>query len=123
MAQFAGAQVNPLEYPYNPDFDNNGDIGSADLLAFLAIYSTSFEPLGLNLNEDSTLATVDLGQMKYMDCIKACNDLPGHWRMTTFEDVAFAGTDAFSIPTGGELGIWIRDDDALKGAPPQVKWT
>lgn len=49
-AQTAPAPPIIIEYPYNPDENGNGSIGSNDLLSLLAIFATDFTPAGIAID-------------------------------------------------------------------------
>ena len=52
----AGAQTGLVEFPYNPDADNDDVIGTEDLLALLSLYGTIFSEEGTYLSADSMTA-------------------------------------------------------------------
>lgn len=49
-AQSTEGQGVQVDYPYNPDYDENGGIGIQDLLQLLAIYETDFEVAGIAID-------------------------------------------------------------------------
>ena len=80
------AQVNGFELPYNPDVEPDGYIGVGDILALLATFGQEFSPASVFLNEDSTAMSIAMGQMTYFECLAACEDLPGSFRLATSAD-------------------------------------
>lgn len=57
--QIAGAQA---VYPWNPDENNDNQIGSADLLPFLTVFGTEFQPQPVFL--DSTACTAMIAELQ-----------------------------------------------------------
>ena len=47
---FCGAQTIEVDYPYNPDYDDTGDIGINDLLPVLTLFTQQFEVEGIMLD-------------------------------------------------------------------------
>ena len=81
----------PVEFPWNPDADGDDFIGVNDLMALLGEYSTSFSEENLYLSEDSLSAMYDAGSMNYAECLVACNNLPGTWKMPRLSEVTVSG--------------------------------
>ena len=48
----AGAQTGLVEFPYNPDADNDDLIGTVDLLALLSLYNSEFSEEDVYLSSD-----------------------------------------------------------------------
>ena len=46
----SAAQDLEIDYPYNPDYDNTGDIGINDLLPMLSVFTQEFEVGGIMLD-------------------------------------------------------------------------
>ena len=46
----SAAQDLEIDYPYNPDYDNTGDIGINDLLPMLSVFTQEFEVEGIMLD-------------------------------------------------------------------------
>lgn len=46
----SSAQALEIDYPYNPDYDNTGDIGINDLLPMLTLFTEQFEVEGIMLD-------------------------------------------------------------------------
>ena len=40
-----------IEYPYNPDFENDGHVGVEDVLQLLSVFESDFQPEGLLVND------------------------------------------------------------------------
>ena len=51
VAVTAGAQTGLVEFPYNPDADNDDIIGTADLLALLSLYGSEFSAYTLSFDQ------------------------------------------------------------------------
>ena len=66
-------------WPWNPDFDSDGVIGTVDLLALLTIYNTEFE--AQLLVTDSSSALIYVGDMDLWDCAGTCSSLEGNWKV------------------------------------------
>tara|TARA_B110000003_G_scaffold38667_1_gene35406 strand:+ start:3008 stop:4093 length:1086 start_codon:yes stop_codon:yes gene_type:complete len=104
----AAAQIE-YPFPYNPDSDNSGWIGLSDLLSLLAVYNTDFEPS--SWQTDSLSAHVDLGEtMTYLECINACNKLPGAWRLVSLDE--FGRALDIASPTPNDY--WISSNISLR---------
>ncbi len=84
----AGAQI-PYEFPYNPDADNDAFISTTDLVEFLALFGQDFASEDLFLSSDSAGAILKVGdELSRIECLSACSNLLGAWRVTSFEDIA-----------------------------------
>ena len=71
--------ANAQSWPWNPDFDTDGVIGTVDLLALLAVYNTEFE--AQLLVTDSSSALIYVGDMDLWDCAGTCSALEGNWKV------------------------------------------
>ena len=71
--------ANAQSWPWNPDFDSDGVIGTVDLLALLTIYNTEFE--AQLLVTDSSSALIYVGDMDLWDCAGNCSALEGNWKV------------------------------------------
>ena len=71
--------ANAQSWPWNPDFDTDGVIGTVDLLALLAVYNTEFE--AQLLVTDSSSALIYVGDMDLWDCAGNCSALEGNWKV------------------------------------------
>lgn len=85
VAVTAGAQTGLVEFPYNPDADNDDMIGTADLLALLSLYGSEFSEEGTYLSADSTTALYYAGSFDYAMCLHQCSNLSGDWHIPTRE--------------------------------------
>ena len=81
VAVTAGAQTGLVEFPYNPDADNDDIIGTADLLALLSLYGSEFSEEGTYLSADSTTALYYAGSYDYAMCLHQCSNLSGDWHI------------------------------------------
>ena len=87
IAFAAGAQTGLVEFPYNPDADNDDLIGTEDLLALLSLYGSEFSEEDLYLNDDSTTAIYYAGSMMFSDCFRNCSQLPSNWKIPSAEQI------------------------------------
>jgi hypothetical protein len=87
FAMNMSAQTGFVEFPYNPDSDNDDIIGIEDLMGLLSLYGSEFSEEGLYLSTDSTDALYHTGNMYYPQCYKSCNDLPGNWHISTRDEM------------------------------------
>ena len=85
VAFAAGAQTGLVEFPYNPDADNDDLIGINDLMELLSLYGSEFTEEGLFLNDESNAALYYTGQLSFYRCFKSCKELTGRWSMPTYE--------------------------------------
>ena len=85
VAFVAGAQTGLVEFPYNPDADNDDVIGTADLLALLSLYGSEFSEEGTYLSADSTTALYYAGSFDYAMCLHQCSNLSGNWHIPSRE--------------------------------------
>ena len=84
----AGAQTGLVEFPYNPDADQDDIIGTVDLLALLSLYGSEFDEEELYVDDSQTSALYHTGVQHFAMCKATCSDLPGNWRMIDMEDWA-----------------------------------
>ena len=87
IAFAAGAQTGLVEFPYNPDADNDDLIGTADLLELLSLFGGEFSEENLYLSNDSSSALYSAGNLPLFDCIEYCTTLPGEWALPDFMDL------------------------------------
>lgn len=73
---FAGFSQFP-SVPYNPDDNNDGLIGVADLQALLALYSQEFS--SAILSDNGNIAVVEVAATDLYRCRANCASLPGAW--------------------------------------------
>lgn len=106
VAFAAGAQTGLVEFPYNPDADNDDIIGVNDLLELLSLFGGEFSEEALYMNSDSTSALYHASNsMQYYACHRACHELPGNWRIASRDD--FYKTDISTMDQGV---AWVRTD-------------
>ena len=79
-----GVLAQTPQLPYNPDENGDGLIGVADLQSFLALYNAEFSAAVSN----NGIAFINLGTLTKDDCITNCNNLPGRWGVTRFNEVS-----------------------------------
>lgn len=82
IACAAGAQTGLVEFPYNPDADNDDLIGVNDLMALLEVFGNEFSEEELHLSNDSLAALYHTGQMHFQQCFQSCVELPGNWHLS-----------------------------------------
>lgn len=83
VAVTAGAQTGLVEFPYNPDADNDDIIGTADLLALLSLYGSEFSEEDIYLSTDSTTALYYAGYFDFAMCLHQCSNLAGDWHIAS----------------------------------------
>jgi len=113
VAMTVGAQTGLVEFPYNPDADNDDMIGTADLLALLSLYGSEFSEENVYMAEDSTSALVYTGVHNFYRCYKSCQNLPGNWRLPDYYDMLGQELASFDFCEG--CGVWI--DLTIEGKP------
>ena len=84
------------QLPFNPDENGDGLIGVADLQSFLALYNTEFSAAVSN----NGIAFLNLGALNKPDCITACNNLSGKWKVSQFNEV-YLNWQLFADAIGG----------------------
>ena len=57
-ACFTASAQSDIDYPDNPDFENDGFVGIEDVLELLSVYGTPFTPEQLLLDFKKTLASI-----------------------------------------------------------------
>ena len=104
VAFAAGAQTGLVEFPYNPDADNDDVIGTADLLALLSLYGSEFSEESLYLNDDSLTALYYTGNMRFHSCFRSCSQLPGRWKIPDAEQIML-----FDLASLSDYYSWISN--------------
>lgn len=84
----AFGQIENFQLPYNPDSEPDGFVGVSDVLALLAVFGQPFDAAPTFFNGDSSHVVVDVGVMNYVECMGACEALPGSWRVPTLKDIS-----------------------------------
>jgi hypothetical protein len=102
FAMSLGAQTGLVEFPYNPDADNDDLIGTEDLLALLSLYGSEFSEEDLYLNDDSTTAIYYAGSMMFSDCFRNCSQLPSNWKIPSAEQIM-----QFDLSMLNTSALWI----------------
>lgn len=104
IVTLATAQLN-VEFPWNPDYDNDDFIGVTDLTALLSAFDSEFSEENIYLSSDSSIAMYDMGNRNYPNCQISCNDLPGNWKMPSLSEISVS--DAMWLDTPQEsLNLW-----------------
>ena len=62
-----------IEYPYNPDFENDGSVGIEDLMSLLSVYGLDFTPEEL-LVDGASLSEIILALQVQIDSLAAYTD-------------------------------------------------
>ena len=111
LAFAAGAQTGLVEFPYNPDADNDDVIGVNDLLELLSLYGSEFAEESLYLNDSNTTAIYHIqGSWFYGMCQAKCRELPsGNWRMIDFETWAEFHLEIEQMTISGVNRAWLRE--------------
>ena len=112
VAFAAGAQTGLVEFPYNPDADNDDVIGTADLLALLSLYGSEFSEESLYLNEDSLTALYYTGNMRFHSCFRSCSQLPGRWKIPDAEQIML-----FDLASLSDYYSWISNPMSYTTSP------
>ena len=95
----------PVQPPYNPDVDLDGQIGVEDLMAVLALFSMEFEAYSYAVNEDTTTAIVHVGELDFFDCHKTCDTLEGSWKVVDFLNFGHFDEELQEIAENGLAGF------------------
>lgn len=103
------AQTGFVEFPYNPDSDNDDIIGIEDLMGLLSLYGSEFSEEGLYLNADSTEAVYDGGEHNFAMCIATCMSLPGEWRMIDLNSWGEFHNEIEAITVAGDAHAWLSE--------------
>ena len=83
VSSLAMAQI--PTFPWNPDGNGDGVIGSSDLIGLLTVYGQEFENAIVSENQESAL--VYMGQIDLFSCKNSCENLPGNWSLPEPEDI------------------------------------
>jgi len=112
IAFAAGAQTGLVEFPYNPDADNDDIIGVNDLLELLSLFGGEFAEENLYVNESETSAIYHIeGFWYYGMCAAKCRELPsGKWRIMEFDDwCQFHNEIESEFSAGGGSHAWLLE--------------
>jgi len=111
VAVTAGAQTGLVEFPYNPDADNDDIIGVNDLLELLSLFGGEFAEENLFVNESETAAIYHIeGSWLYGMCAVKCRELPSNkWRIMQFDDWTQFHNEIESPFSGGATHAWLFD--------------
>lgn len=83
VSSLAMAQI--PTFPWNPDGNGDGVIGSSDLIGLLTVYGQEFQNAIVSENQESAL--LNLGALTYHHCKYSCDNLPGNWQLPEEEDL------------------------------------
>ena len=111
VAVTAGAQTGLVEFPYNPDANNDDVIGTNDLLELLSLFGGEFAEENLYVNESETSAIYHIeGSWLYGMCAVKCRELPSNkWRIMQFDDWTQFHNEIESPFSGGATHAWLLD--------------
>ena len=109
VAVTAGAQTGLVEFPYNPDADQDDIIGTVDLLALLSLYGSEFDEEELYVNDSETAALYHTGVQAFAMCKATCSDLPGNWRMIDMGDWAKFHNEIASTESVNNGFAWLDE--------------
>ena len=117
----------PVEFPWNPDADGDDFIGVNDLMALLGEFDSVFSEEALYLSEDSLSAMYDAGDMNYVECLEACSNLPGTWKIPRLSEVTVSGEEMWlqSLegvyhPQSNTYRMWKLDSDGNLQLVPSI---
>jgi uncharacterized protein (TIGR02145 family) len=79
FACFFAMSLSAQTWPWNPDIDSDGIIGTEDLLALLSVFDLEFQ--AQLLVTDSSSAMISVGEMDFWDCAGTCSSLEGNWKV------------------------------------------
>ena len=115
------AQVDGFQLPYNPDSEPDGYIGVGDVLEVLSIFGSQWNASDIYMSNDNSSMTMYVGEMNYHNCLAACSQLGGDWRLSTFKDFAHI-LDTLGLEQSQTL--WLNDLSAEKGGtePKYLVW-
>ena len=114
------AQVDGFQLPYNPDSEPDGYIGVGDVLEVLSIFGSEWNASDIYMSNDNSSMTMYVGEMNYHNCLAACSQLGGDWRLSTFKDFAPI-LDTLGLETNQKL--WLNDLSAEKGGSETKRLT
>lgn len=77
-----------VDFPWNPDADDNDFIGVDDLMSLLGVYGLDFQEEGLAEGGDHAFYLAASGA-NYGKCLSLCRQLPGEWWVPRLQDLAF----------------------------------
>jgi len=111
IAFAAGAQTGLVEFPYNPDADNDDIIGISDLLELLSLFGGEFAEESLYINDANTAAVYHIeGSWHYGLCEAKCRELPsGKWRMIDYDTWADFYLEVEQMCIIGTNRAWLRE--------------
>ena len=111
VAFAGGAQTGLVEFPYNPDADNDDIIGVNDLLELLSLFGSEFAEESLYVNDSNTAAVYHVeGSWKYGMCEAKCRELPsGKWRMIDYDTWAEFYLEVEQMCIAGINKAWLRE--------------
>ena len=74
VACFTASAQSDIDYPYNPDFENDGFVGIEDVLELLSVYGTPFTPEQLLLDGASLTEIIESLQTQIDSLASYTND-------------------------------------------------
>ena len=84
VSSLAMAQI--PTFPWNPDGNGDGLIGSSDLIDLLTVYGQEFQNAIVSENQESAL--LYMGEKSWYDCKYSCENLPGRWSLPDAGDIS-----------------------------------
>ena len=91
--------------PYNPDSNEDGYIYLVDLLDLLSVFGMEYSPD--EFVTDSTSAILNLGVLKYTDCLAAIHNLESNWTLMPDKAVGIYSSELSEIAiSNSKIHAW-----------------
>ena len=107
VSSMAMAQI--PTFPWNPDGNGDGVIGSSDLIELLTVYGQEFQNAIVSENQESAL--LYMGRKKSFDCIYACQNLPGRWSLPEAGEISAIMPLIADTTSNPNLDTWLSYDE------------
>ena len=107
VSSLAMAQI--PTFPWNPDGNGDGVIGSSDLIELLTVYGQEFQNAIVSENQESAL--LYMGKKKSYDCIYACQNLPGRWSLPEAGEISAIMPLIADTTSDSNLDTWLSYDE------------
>ncbi len=107
-AGFAASAQGDIDYPYNPDFENDGFVGIEDVLELLSVYGTPFTPEQLLLDGASLTEIIESLQSQIDSLASYTNEAFGAIALNdSLLTEYLVGVAAASEEGDSTLGAWV----------------
>ncbi|MGB1056038.1 MAG: FISUMP domain-containing protein [Flavobacteriales bacterium] len=108
IACFAASAQSDIDYPYNPDFENDGFVGIEDVLELLSVYGTPFTPEQLLLDGSSLTEIIESLQSQIDSLASYTNEGFGAIALNdSLLTEYLVGVAAASEEGDSTLGAWV----------------